>query len=266
MPKDIVKSLSERSISGIANGLKVCSNSRTLFFDRLKIEMFDSEIERLKKEEIIFEKVKNQRLDKNKSSFAWGIVSCVVSLLVLVLGIIVYQFAIKNNNTESKQGSPPQNESSEINASPEEFRSNETKKISAPNLIGKNYKNLKQEMKNKNYGYNVILISEDFSSAVEEGLIISQTPAYGGQMYENSNVAVNVSKGTKMKILPDIKGKPISESSRMLTSIKLNPVAVRVFNDEFAEGITIGYKDNSPGDTLEYGSEIAILISKGKEK
>jgi serine/threonine-protein kinase len=264
MPKDIVKNLSERSISAIANGLKVYPNNRTLFFDKLKIEMFDSKIEKLKKEEITPEKLKKQRLEKNKFPFTLGIVSCAISLVVLTIGIIVYQFT-KNDNIGSTQSSSSQNESSAVNDSLDESQSNEPKKIRVPNLIGKNYKNLKQEIKNKNYGYNLILLSEDFSSTVEEGLIISQTPAHSGQMYENSNVAVNVSKGTKMKTLPDIKGKPISESSKMLTSIKLNPVAVRVFNSEFSEGITIGYKDNNPGDTLEYGSEIAILISKGKE-
>ncbi len=265
MPKDIVKNLSERSISGIANGLKVYPNNRTLSFDRLKIEISDSEIEKLKKDEIVPEKVKKQRLEKNKSQFIWGIISCVMSLLVLILGIIVYQFISKNNNTPSDQSPPGQNQNTEINTSNEEPDLNQAEKISVPNLIGKNYENIKQEMKNKNYGYNVILLSEDFSDTVEEGLIISQTPSYGGEMYENSNVAVNVSKGTKIKYLPDIKGKPISESSKLLTSLKLNPVAIRVFNNEFPEGTTIGYKDNNPGDSLEYGSEVAILISKGKE-
>lgn len=266
MPKDIVKNLSERSIAGIANGLKVYPNNRTLSFEKLKMEISDSEIEKLKKDEIIPEKIKKQRLEKNKSQFTWGIVSCVISLLVLILGIIVYQFIVKNNNnTSSQQNSSGQNEVSDSNSSNEESNSNQAAKISVPNLIGKNYENIKQEMKNKNYGYNIILLSEDFSDTVEEGFIISQTPSYGLEMYENSNVAVNVSKGTKMKYLPDIKGKPISESSKLLTSLKLNPVAIRVFNNEFPEGTTIGYKDNNPGDALEYGSEVAILISKGKE-
>ena len=238
MPKDIVKNLSEKSIAGIANGLKVYPNNRTLSFEKLKIDLSDSAIEN----------------------------SCVISLLILILGIIVYQFIVKNNNnTSSQQNSSEQDEVSDVSSSNEESDSNQITKIAVPNLIGKNYENIKQEIKNKNYGYNVVLLSEDFSDTVEEGFIISQSPSYGLEMYENSNVAVNVSKGTKMKYLPDIKGKPISESSKILTSLKLNPVAIRVFNNELSEGTTIGYKDNNPGDALEYGSSVTILISKGKE-
>ena len=32
---------------------------------------------------------------------------------------------------------------------------------------------------------------------------------------------------------------------------------------EFAEGVVIGYKNYNPGEKLEYGSEVTIVISKG---
>ena len=37
------------------------------------------------------------------------------------------------------------------------------------------------------------------------------------------------------------------------------------YSDKYAEGRVIGYKNHQVGDTVEYGTNITIIVSKGKE-
>ena len=76
-------------------------------------------------------------------------------------------------------------------------------------------------------------------------------------------IAVNLSKGSKQRTLPEIEGKSVSEASQLITAQRLVPVQTSEFSKEFAEGVVIGYKNYKPGEKLEYGSEVTIVISKG---
>ena len=41
--------------------------------------------------------------------------------------------------------------------------------------------------------------------------------------------------------------------------------AESTYNAKYNEGIVIGYKDKSVGETVEYGTNITLIVSKGKE-
>ena len=113
--------------------------------------------------------------------------------------------------------------------------------------------------------YKLVLLSEDFSDNISEGCIISQSPSQGEEINKGSTIAVTVSKGSKKRSLPDIKGKTLSEASSLITSEKLTPVSTLEFSAEYEEGIVMGYRDYSAGDKLEYGSTVVIVVSRGAQ-
>lgn len=80
-----------------------------------------------------------------------------------------------------------------------------------------------------------------------------------------STIAVNVSKGPQKQIVPDVTGKTLSEASQAITNAKLVPVQTSEYNDDYAQGIVIGYKNCEEGDLLDYGTEVIIIVSKGKK-
>lgn len=268
MPHDLVKTFPSNVISGIASALRVYPNNRTLSFERMRAELSDSPISHIIEQEQVNVEVtpeKKKKEKKKNSNFILGILSCIVSLIVLVICLAVYWFGWKQDgNSKSKS---TENSSQSINIG-ENLNSLQNQgnigKISVLNLIGKNMKAAQEEAE-KSGSYRILLLSEEFSDKVPEGCITSQTPGAGEEIEVNSAIAVNVSKGKKMRPLPSISGKSLSEASATVISSKLRPIEVREYSNNVPEGIAIGYKNYKPGDTVEYGSKVTIVISKGKK-
>lgn len=268
MPKDILDIIPENVISALANALRVYPNNRTISFENLRIELSDSPILHVQDISSRFHPnspaLSMQNKPQKNSTAIWGIVSCACALIILISALVVYWFWLRNNSN-NKNSSSQQTEISEIDKvySAAEKMEEESKEksdtIPVPNLIGKNYKSLNDSAKD----YQLAVMGEDFSDKIEEGSIISQNPSPGEEMERHAAIAVNLSKGSKQRTLPEIEGKSLSEASQLITAQKLVPVQTFEFSKEFAEGVVIGYKNYNPGEKLEYGSEVTIVISKG---
>ncbi len=257
MPQNVVKSIPSNVISAIAGGLRVYPNNRTLSFERLRAELSDSPV--IHAENRINTGKKQNKLKNKKSNFVWGIWSCIIALSVLCICLIVYWFGWKQNKYDANSLS--EQEQSETESTEEELSSRQ--KIHVPNLIGRNFKTLQNEIK-EGENYRVVLLSEEFSDEIGEGCIITQTPEYGKEMDIGGTIAVNISKGSKMKELPNISGKTLAEASLLLTELDLIPKEIRERSSTVKEGNVIDYKDHNPGDKVEYNSEITIRVSKGQ--
>ena len=268
MPKDILDVIPENVISALANALRVYPNNRTISFENLRIELSDSPILHVQDISSGFRpnspEPSMQKKPQKNSTAIWGIVSCACALIILISALVVYWFWLRNNSN-NKNSSSQQTEISEIDKvySAAEKMEEESKEksdtIPVPNLIGKNYKSLNDSAKD----YQLAIMGEDFSDKIEEGSIISQNPSPGEEMERYAAIAVNLSKGSKQRTLPEIEGKSVSEASQLITAQRLVPVQTSEFSKEFAEGVVIGYKNYKPGEKLEYGSEVTIVISKG---
>lgn len=260
--KNIVKSIPDNVISGIAGGLRVYPNNRTLSFERLKIELSDSPIAQISRSQGKNPEIKKYKNDKQKNkNFIWGITSCGIALITLIAGFIVYWFGFKNNH----QGSSSDDISSEQQNFEENLNETTKNKIKVPDLIGKKFSDIKSQDA-ASAGYEVLLLSEEFNEGTSEGNIISQTPNAGKEMYEGAIIAVNVSKGNKMRQLPHISGKTISEASLAISGIGIKPIESWKNNNNVPEGYIIGYSDKNEGDLVEYGSEVIIVRSLGAIK
>ena len=265
MPQEIVKTIPGNVISALASALRVYSNNRTLSFERLRAELADSpltqiDIEKKKPQPSALPVVKNKKVkEKSNTAFMWGMISCAVALAVLLVCLILYWFFWKNkDNSESI----PYGENTKQLVDISE-RVEETSQIDVPDLRGKSFTKLQSELTSGS-DYKVAMTSEEFSDDVDEGGVISQNPSYGEKAEKGVTIAVTVSKGSKMRTLPDIRGKTISEASLAVSNAKLKPVEAREYNDNISEGIVMGYKDKNAGDKVEYGTEVTILVSKGK--
>ena len=265
MSQDIVKNIPNNVVSAIAGGLRVYPNNRTLLFDRLRAELSDSPVvhidasENMKKVPPKFSA--NNQSKNNNNNFMWGVWSCVIAFAVLGLCALVYWFGFKKDKVVS---SDETSSSSTSTVETNEEESVKTEKISVPNLVGKNFKKLQEEVSSGSTQYNIVMLpNEEFNDNVGEGCIISQNPSYGEEMTSGGTIAVTVSKGSKERTLPNIQGQTVSEASLALSELSFVPVEIRENSTTVAEGLVIGYKDHKPGDVMEYGSQISILVSKG---
>lgn len=272
MPQDILSSLPGNVVTALANALRVYPNNRTLSFETLRIELSNSPVLQIKNIESIdeFEYNPAEHKSRHNSGTLWAIISCASALIILSSALAVYWFWLRNNSlgTGIMNGATAE-ASKEISTTDDlvtetsnaEVLSGNSNKIKVPNLTGKNFKNIKND--NSITDYTIALLNEDFSDSIKEGCIISQTPEYGQEMESGSTIAVNVSKGSKKRVLPNIAGKTLSEASQLITAEKLIPIQSSDFSKEYPEGIVMGYKNYKAGDYADYGTEVTIVVSRG---
>lgn len=265
MPSNIMKELPDTVISAIANALRVHPNSRTISFEVFRLEISNSPVLQVKNiydEPEEFEFSRSEPKSSNNTGKVLGIISCVLSLVILAVCFGVYWFWIKDKKINSDT-TPKTSETTvtETKEETEETGSAE-EKIDVPQLVGKSLSAAKSAAASAN-NYSVVVLSEEFHDTTPEGNIISQTPNYGEKMYSGSIIAVTVSKGPSKRKLPNIEGKKLSEAALILTNEKFKPIEVSQSNQDFAEGTVIGYQDHKAGDVLDYGAEVYIVVSKG---
>lgn len=265
MPSNIMKELPDTVISAIANALRVHPNSRTISFEVFRLEISNSPVLQVKNiydEPEEFEFSRSEPKSSNNTVRVLGIVSCVLSLVILAVCFGAYWFWIKDKKINSDTA-PKTSETTvtETKEETEETGSAE-EKIDVPQLVGKSLSAAKSAAASAN-NYSVVVLSEEFHDTTPEGNIISQTPNYGEKMYSGSIIAVTVSKGPSKRKLPNIEGKKLSEAALMLTNEKFKPIEVSQSSQDFAEGTVIGYQDHKAGDVLDYGAEVYIVVSKG---
>ena len=65
---------------------------------------------------------------------------------------------------------------------------------------------------------------------------------------------------------PAIQGNKIDEAAQSLADAGLLATAEYQYSDTVAENRVIGYKNHVAGDTLESGSNIIIIVSKGRQQ
>lgn len=265
MPSNIMKELPDTVISAIANALRVYPNSRTISFEVFRLEISNSPVLQVKNiydEPEEFEFSRSEPKSSNNTGKILGIVSCVLSLVILTVCFGVYWFWIKDKKINSEI--VPKTAETTVTETKEETEEagNEEEKIDVPQLVGKSLSAAKSAAASAN-NYSIVVLSEEFHDTTPEGNIISQTPNYGEKMYSGSIIAVTVSKGPSKRKLPNIEGKKLSEAALILTNEKFKPIEVSQSSQDFAEGIVIGYQDHKAGDVLDYGAEVYIVVSKG---
>lgn len=264
MSTNTVKRLPPHVVSALANGLQVERENRITDFDELRSQLsvahtakaIQDEISRTASMNISHaETAKKERNGMSKVS----IVIISAAATVLVLGIIGVLWLMQN----PLQGVFGGNTGETVEATV----STEWTGPVIENYVGREYDEV---IKSLDSTSNITILrsfSDDFSDDYKEGVIMSQSPAAGSRVSQDGSiiVSVTVSKGAQMRELPKIEGQTLDQASAAIAAQGLLAEAEFQFNDKYADGRVIGYKNQTVGDSVEYGTKVVIIVSKGKE-
>lgn len=131
--------------------------------------------------------------------------------------------------------------------------------IDVPMVVGKSeteaYSTLVAEgfKPNKTYSY---------SSTVQTGYVISQTPESGTKGKKDDTITIEISQGPELVEVPDVKTTYKSEAQAKELLKDFNVTVTSAYHSELAEGIVMD-QSIEPGKKVEKGSAITITVSMG---
>ncbi len=104
--------------------------------------------------------------------------------------------------------------------------------------------------------------SQQSSTAVADGLVISQSPSAGSSVSKGSRVNIVVSGGPGNVAVADVSGLKAAEATSKLTQAGFKPTTRSEPSSSVAGGVVIG--TNPPAGTLtQVGSPVTVLVSSG---
>lgn len=263
MSTTTVKHLPPHVVSALANGLQVERENRITDFDEMRSQLSVAHTAKAIQDEISRTASMNiakngaDRKGKNGMSHA-SIIIIAASITVLVLGIAGVFWLMQN---------PLAGMFSSTDATVESTQSTEWTGATIPNYVGMTYEKAVEESKNSDSITVLRQYNDDYSDKYAEGEIMAQSPAAGSKVSQEDGIiiSVTVSKGPQMRELPDIEGLSLDQAAADIAELDLLATPEYQYSDKFASGRVIGYKNHQKGDTVEYGTNITIIISKGSQ-
>lgn len=263
MSTSTVKSLPPHVVSALANGLQVQRENRITDFDELRSQLSVAHTAKAIQDEISrtasMNITKEQARQKNGMSHT-SIVIISVAVTVLVLGIAGVFWLMQNPLAGVFSGN---NDATAASTSSTEW----TGPV-VPNYVGMKYEDVVKAAA----ADDTVVVYRDYNDAYSdkyaEGVVMQQYPPAGSKVDQEDGitVSVTVSLGAQMRELPAIQGNKIDEAAQSLADAGLLATAEYQYSDTVAENRVIGYKNHVAGDTLESGSNIIIIVSKGRQQ
>ncbi len=264
MSTTTVKKLPPHVVSALANGLQVERENRITDFDELRSQLSVAHTAKAIQDEISRTASMNlsRSDDDKKQRNGMSHVSIVIisaAITVLVLGIagvfwlmqnpLAPMFGGGNSNTQ------PSTESTEWTGP------------TIPSFLGKTFDEVQKEVENDKSITVYRTYTDEYSDDYAEGKIMSQSPAGGSKVTQDDSIliSVTISKGSQMRELPNIEGELLEQAAQDIAANGLLATPEYQYNDKYAEGRVVGYKQHQPGDTLEYGTNVTIIVSHGAE-
>ena len=106
-------------------------------------------------------------------------------------------------------------------------------------------------------------IKTDFSKTIKKGYTISQSVKAGTLVKINDEkIVITISKGPEIKVI-DLKGSSVSEVTEWVVKNKLRVEFSDAYDDSIKENCVVSL-NYEVGDTVEEGTVIKIILSKGK--
>lgn len=258
----INKKLPAHVRSALAGGLHFEQESRVQTFDELRAKLSAAPSVKAIREELSRpdaddddedENVRGKKQKKSGGSKLPGVISCIVSLvLFVIIGTYWLQgnpFAAMFSPTAASSDSDAEGVTGEL--------------VTVPNLVGVKYEEA-VEKSDKTSDYQLLkAVEEEFSNDVPEGYIASQFPEAYTEENQGYSLYITVSKGAKMRELPNIQGKTVDQAAQLLGDESFVTSQSFEYSDTIKKGLVIGYDAHNTGDKLEYGSTIEIKVSLG---
>ena len=264
MSTTTVKRLPPHVVSALANGLQVDRENRITDFDELRSQLSVAHTAKAIQEEISrtasMNLAKGERSRKGRNGMSNTSILIIASAVtVLILGIAGVFWLMQNPLAGMFGGNTSGTESS--------TQSTEWTGATIPNYVGMKY----DEVLKGSQADSTITVyrnyTDEYSDEFAEGTVMSQNPPAGSKITQEVSIVVSitVSKGSQMRELPKVEGLKLDEAASDIAAQGLLATAEYQYSTTVAENRVIGYKNHQVGDTLEYGTNITIIVSKGKE-
>lgn len=264
MSTTTVKRLPPHVVSALANGLQVERENRITDFDELRSQLSVAHTARAIQEEISrtasMNLSKGDKSQKGRNGMSHtSIVIISAAITVLVLGIAGVFWLMQNPLAGVFGG----NTSETV----ESTQSTEWTGATIPNYVGMNYDDVIKQVEGDTKITIYRSYTDEYSDQYKEGTVMSQNPPAGSKVTQEDGIliSITVSKGTQMRELPKIEGSKLDEAASDIAAQGLLATAEYQYSDTVAEDRVIGYKNHQEGDTVEYGTNVTIIVSKGKE-
>lgn len=263
MSTSTVKSLPPHVVSALANGLQVQRENRITDFDELRSQLSVAHTAKAIQDEIsrtASMNITKEQSRRNNGMSHTSIVIISVAITVLVLGIAGVFWIMQNPFAGLFPGN--------TDATAVSTSSTEWTGPVVPNYVGMKYEDVVKAAASD----DSVVVYRDYNDAYSDkyadGVVMEQYPPAGSKVEQEDGitVSVTVSLGAQMRELPAIQGNKIDEAAQSLADAGLLATAEYQYSDTVAENRVIGYKNHVAGDTLESGSNIIIIVSKGRQQ
>lgn len=265
MSTTTVKRLPPHVVSALANGLQVERENRITDFDELRSQLSVAHTAKAIQEEISrtasMNLAKGDKSKKGRNGMSHtSIVIISAAITVLVLGIAGVFWLMQNPLAGVFGGNTAE--------TVESTQSTEWTGATIPNYVGMNYEDVMKQAEGDTKITVYRSYTDEYSEEYKEGTVISQNPPAGSKVTQEDGIliSITVSKGPQMRELPKIEGSKLDEAASDIAAQGLLATAEYQYSETVAEDRVIGYKNHQEGDTVEYGTNVIIIVSKGKEE
>lgn len=254
--KDVLKTVPPFAVTAIANSLQIRQADRTGSFETFRTEMNSAPalVDEVEETDAI-RRLPPVSRDLPRRRFymppvVWLIVSCAATLIVL--SVIASSWLGDRGMSFNDLG--------------EIFDSTVSEEpVDVPNMVGQSYTQWENRTKSGEFNFKLTVKSKEYNDTIEEGCIIDQTPEKGGTVEPGGTVSVTVSQGKAIRPLPEYEGLSFAELQGKLREDGFSPAKEEVFSSEVELGYVIGYKDREPGEEVNYGETITVIVSAGPQ-
>ncbi len=263
MSTSTVKSLPPHVVSALANGLQVQRENRITDFDELRSQLSVAHTAKAIQDEIsrtASMNITKEQSRRNNGMSHTSIVTISVAITVLVLGIAGVFWLMQNPLAGLFSGN--------TDATAASTSSTEWTGPVVPNYVGMKYEDVVKAAASDDSVVVYRNYNDAYSDKYADGVVMEQYPPAGSKVEQEDGitVSVTVSLGAQMRELPAIQGNKIDEAAQSLADAGLLATTEYQYSDTVAENRVIGYKNHVAGDTLESGSNIIIIVSKGRQQ
>ncbi len=266
MSTTTVKKLPPHVVSALANGLQVERENRITDFDELRSQLSVAHTAKAIQDEISRTASMNLARDEDNKKTKNGMSGVSISIIaaaitVLILGTVGVIWLMQDSNPFATMFGGNQN------ATEPATKATEWTGATIPKLTGMTFAEAEEAVKTNPNIKLMRSINDEYSDNVPEGNVMSQYPEAGTKLDQEDTVYISltVSKGKQMRELPKIEGLSLDEAATAIAKQGLLATTEFQYNDKYAEGRVIGYKDGQAGDSVESGKSITVYVSKGKE-
>lgn len=138
----------------------------------------------------------------------------------------------------------------------------EQKKV--PDVVGKTQEDATKAITDA--GLTLGAITQEYSSSVASGQVVSSDPAAGTSVAHSSAVAIVISRGRQTATVPDVTGMNVDQARTTLEAAGLKlGTQTQAFSDSAALGTVVSSNPAAGANGVYNGDSVAVTVSKGPE-